>query len=64
MDTILMVVTALSLAMATAMAVVVITLLRQERARSEARVAVLAAMSADPVTSRRKSKPATDSKDC
>jgi len=46
-----MVVTALSLTMAATMTVVVITLLRQERARSEARVAVLSAMSADPVSS-------------
>ena len=57
MDTILMVVTALSLAMVTTMTVVVITLLRQERARSEARVAVLSAMSADPVSSRREASP-------
>jgi hypothetical protein len=48
----LMVVTALSLAMAAIMTVVVITLLRQERARSEARVAVLSAMSADSGSSR------------
>lgn len=51
-----MVVTALSLAMATTMTVVVITLLRQERARSEARVAVLSAMS-DPVSSGREASP-------
>ncbi len=57
MDTILTAVTALSLSMAAAMAVVVITLLRQERARSEARVAVLAAMSADPVASRHGTSP-------
>jgi hypothetical protein len=57
MDTILMVVTALSLATATTMTVVVITLLRQERARAEARVAVLSAMSADPVSSRREASP-------
>jgi hypothetical protein len=52
-----MVVTALSLAMATTMTVVVITLLRQERARSEARVAVLSAMSADPVSSQPEGSP-------
>ena len=53
MDAILTAVTALSLVMAATMTVVVITLLRQERARAEARVAVLAAMSADPVGPRR-----------
>ena len=52
-----MAVTALSLAMATTMTVVVITLLRQERARAEARVAVLSAMSADPVSSQREASP-------
>lgn len=52
-----MAVTALSLAMATTMTVVVIRLLRQERARAEARVAVLSAMSADPVSSRREADP-------
>jgi hypothetical protein len=57
MDTILMVVTALSLATATIMTVVVITLLRQERARAEARVRVLSAMSAEPVSSRREASP-------
>ncbi len=45
-----MVVTALSLTMAATMTVVVITLLRHERARSEARVAALSAMSIDPVS--------------
>lgn len=49
MDTILMVVTALSLAMATGLALVVVKLLREERARSEARVAALAAMSSNPI---------------
>jgi hypothetical protein len=53
MDTILMAVTALSLAMSAGMAIAVITLLRRERERSEARVALLAAMSADPGSSRR-----------
>jgi hypothetical protein len=49
MDTVLMAVTALSLAMAAGMAFIVARLVRAERARSEARVAALGAMSADPV---------------
>jgi hypothetical protein len=49
MDTVLMAVTALSLAMAAGMALIVAKLVREERARSEARVAALGAMSADPV---------------
>jgi hypothetical protein len=49
MDTVLMAVTALSLAMAAGMAFIVAKLVRAERARSEARVAALGAMSADPV---------------
>ena len=49
MDTVLIAVTALSLAMAAGMALVVAKLVREERARSEARVAALGAMSADPV---------------
>jgi hypothetical protein len=49
MDTVLMVVTALSLAMAAGMAFIVAKLVREERARAEARVAALGAMSADPV---------------
>src|SRR5688500_13230360 len=57
MDTILMTITALSVAMSAGMAIVVITLLRRDRARSEARVALLAAMSADPVSSRRDASP-------
>ena len=44
-----MTVTALSLAMAAGMAFIVAKLVRAERARSEARVAALGAMSADPV---------------
>jgi hypothetical protein len=48
MNTVLMVVTALSLAMAAGMAIIVAKLVREERARSEARVAALGAMSADP----------------
>ena len=44
-----MAVTALSLAMAAGMAFIVAKLVRAERARSEARVAALGAMSADPV---------------
>jgi hypothetical protein len=47
MDTILIAVTALALAMAAGMAIVVATLLRQERARSEARVAALGELAAD-----------------
>jgi len=49
MDTILIAVTALALAMAAGMAIVVATLLRQERARSEARVAALGELAADAV---------------
>jgi hypothetical protein len=49
MDTILLTVTALSLAMAASMTLIVVKLLRQERARSEARVAALGAMASDPV---------------
>jgi hypothetical protein len=48
MNTVLMVVTALSLAMAAGMAIIVAKLVREERARTEARVAALGAMSADP----------------
>jgi hypothetical protein len=47
MDTLLIIVTALSLAMASAMAVVVAKLLGDDRARSDARVAALRAMAAD-----------------
>ena len=49
MDTVLIAVTALSISMATGMALVVAKLVREERARAEARVAALSAMSADPV---------------
>jgi hypothetical protein len=49
METLLIAVTAISLAMATGMAIVVAKLLREDRARSEARVAALAALSAEPV---------------
>ena len=49
MDTILIAVTALSISMAAGMALVVAKLVREERARAEARVAALSAMSADPV---------------
>jgi hypothetical protein len=48
MNTVLMAVTALSLAIAAGMAFIVAKLVREERARSEARVAALGAMSADP----------------
>ena len=49
MDTILIAVTAVALAMAAGMAIVVATLLRQERARSDARVAALSELAADAV---------------
>jgi hypothetical protein len=49
MDTVLIAVTALSISMAAGMALVVAKLVREERARAEARVAALSAMSADPV---------------
>ena len=48
MDTVLIAVTALSISMAAGMALVVAKLVREERARAEARVAALSAMSADP----------------
>lgn len=48
MDTVLMAVTILSLAMAVAMAFIVAKLMREERARSEARVAALTSMAAQP----------------
>jgi hypothetical protein len=47
MNTILIAVTVVALAMAATMAVIVIAVLRQERARSEARVAALSAMAAE-----------------
>lgn len=47
MDSILLIVTTLSLAMAASMAIVVVKLLHQERARSEARVAALSALESD-----------------
>jgi hypothetical protein len=47
MDLILIAVTALALAMTAGMAIVVATLLRDERARSEARVAALSAMATE-----------------
>jgi hypothetical protein len=46
METILIVVTALAVAMAAAMAVVVVTMLRHERARSDARIEALSALAA------------------
>jgi hypothetical protein len=48
MDTVMMAVTILSLAMAVAMACIVATLMREARARSDARVTALAAMAAQP----------------
>jgi hypothetical protein len=48
MDTILLAVTVLSLAMAAGMAILVAMLLRQDRARSNARVAALSAWAAEP----------------
>jgi hypothetical protein len=47
MNIILMVVTALALAMAAGMAVVVVTMLRHERARSDARIEALSALAAE-----------------
>jgi hypothetical protein len=58
MDTVLMAVTALSLAMAGGMALIVAKLVREERARSEARVAALGAMSADPAVDSPTPRPA------
>jgi hypothetical protein len=49
MDAVLIAVAALSLAMAIGLAIVVLKLLRDDRERSEARVAALNAMAADPV---------------
>ena len=49
MDTVLMLVTALSLAMAIGLALVVAKLLRDDRRRSDARVAALTEMAAEPV---------------
>jgi hypothetical protein len=49
MDTILLAVTVLSLAMAAGMAILVVAVLRQDRARSNARIAALGAMAGDPV---------------
>jgi hypothetical protein len=52
MDTILIAVTAVALAMTATMAIILVTVLRQERARSEARVAALSAMAADAIEDR------------
>jgi hypothetical protein len=52
MDTIQLSVTVLSLAMAAGMAILVVTVLRQERARSNARVALLGALAANPASDR------------
>ena len=49
METILIVVTALAVAIAAGMAVVVVTMLRHERARSEARIEALSALAAESV---------------
>jgi len=49
MEPILIVVTVLALAIAAAMAVVVVTMLRHERARSDARIEALSALAAEPV---------------
>src|SRR5512143_1307354 len=51
MDTLLIAVTAVSLAIAVAMAFVVMRIVRDERRRSEARVAALTELSAERVTS-------------
>lgn len=53
MDTLLIVVTALSLAMAIGMGIVVVKLLREERDRSGARVAALTAMAGNPLLRQR-----------
>lgn len=53
MDTVLIAVTALSLAMAIGMALVVAKLLRDDRQRSDARVAALTAMAAGPLSPQR-----------
>src|SRR5215207_354103 len=55
MDTTLVGVTLLSLGMAAALSVIVWRMLRDERARSEARVTALAAMAARPVEAERSS---------
>jgi hypothetical protein len=63
MDTVLLTVTILSLAMAVAMAFIVARLMRDERARSEARVNALSAMAACPAEApegRRGTQPAAD----
>jgi len=49
METILIVITALALAMAAGMAVVVMTMLRHERARSDARIEALSVLAAETV---------------
>lgn len=58
MDIVLMAVTALSLVMAAGMAVIVAKLLREDRARSEARVSALTALAAEPAASVTASAPA------
>lgn len=52
MDTMLLAVTAVALALTATMAVILVTVLRQERARSEARVAALSALAADAIEDR------------
>src|SRR5262245_40562924 len=52
MDTMLLAVTAVALAMTATMAVILVTVLRQERARSEARVAALSALAAEAIEAR------------
>jgi hypothetical protein len=58
MDTVLIAVTALSLAMAIGMAVIVAKLLRDDRERSDARVAALSAMAAGPIARQEEIVPA------
>jgi hypothetical protein len=58
MDTVLIAVTALSLAMAIGMAVIVAKLLRDDRERSDARVAALTAMAAGPIAREEEIAPA------
>jgi len=52
MTTILLAVTAVALAMTATMAVILVTVLRQERTRSEARVAALSALAAEAIEDR------------
>src|SRR4051812_43279380 len=59
MEPILIVVTALALAMAAAMTVVVVTMLRHERARSDARIEALSALAAETMPTASEPRPAS-----